>query len=302
VPTTTNLPIGLVCGLLVLLARSPGTQATGRAVAGQQDGKRTITVCTTGGRTFTAELDPRTHGEQLWLRWQRGSAVLLRAIRWDQVVQVRLAGHDLSGGEFHAIIEKLGQDLPAQPKTPANQKSIVLKGSTRSGGPDATGSTASGRPPATPRVCSLAIEAVTANWDADVEADGLLLHVYPRNVGGRVVPVRGMLEVELTGKRLGVVKRPQPFERLGRWTRQVACGDFAGPAPAVYRLPFTRVHPEFNPAFWPHGAVHARLSVPGQGTFETTDSTVRIRPYSAVRDQLQQATGRRFFPRERTGR
>jgi hypothetical protein len=41
--------------------------------------------------------------------------------------------------------------------------------------------------------------------------------------------------------------------------------------------------------------------VPGQGTFETTESLLRIRPYSAVRDQLQLSTGRRFFPRERTG-
>ena len=41
--------------------------------------------------------------------------------------------------------------------------------------------------------------------------------------------------------------------------------------------------------------------MPGQGVFAATESTVRIRPYSAVRDALERATGNRFLPQEKTG-
>jgi hypothetical protein len=65
-------------------------------------------------------------------------------------------------------------------------------------------------------------------------------------------------------------------------------------------LAFQDVNPEFGKNLGPHGAIHATLSVPGQGTFEATGDT-RIRPYSLIRDRLQQTTGRRFFPEETVG-
>ena len=139
-----------------------------------------------------------------------------------------------------------------------------------------------------------------ANWDGDVEADGLLVHVYPLDDSGGVVPARGTLRFELIGQRDDVFGPPQPFTTLGQWSQQMRVEDF-GPRGAVYRLPFQGVHPEFDLTVAPYGALHARLSVPGQGTFETTESLLRIRPYSAVRDELQLSTGRRFFPQERTG-
>jgi hypothetical protein len=154
--------------------------------------------------------------------------------------------------------------------------------------------------PEAPRVCWLAIEASVANWDANVEADGLVVRVYPRDATGALVPVRGTLEVELIGRWTGVAKLPQPFERIGHWAQQVRLEDF-GPNGAVYRLRFQGVHPEFDLTVASRGAVHARLSVPGEGTFEATASTVRVRPYSAVRDQLQQINAQRFFPQETTG-
>jgi hypothetical protein len=54
------------------------------------------------------------------------------------------------------------------------------------------------------------------------------------------------------------------------------------------------------------GAVHACLAVSGQGTFEATDDMAIIRPWSTVREHLQQVTrhgyfpGYRYFPDERT--
>ncbi len=71
---------------------------------------------------------------------------------------------------------------------------------------------------------------------------------------------------------------------------------------AIFKLPFQAVHPEFDLNYGPWGVVHAKLSVPGNGAFETSASMVRIRPYSAVRDESQQITGQRFFDVERVER
>jgi hypothetical protein len=105
----------------------------------------------------------------------------------------------------------------------------------------------------------------------------------------------------LPGNRLwptGPVLLPHPFIAAGHWAQEVRPEDF-GPAGTVYRLRFQAVHPEFSRVA-PRGAVHACLTVPGQGTFQSTAGTAPIRPFSPVRNQLQQITGQRFFPNERT--
>ena len=297
----TNLPISLLCGLWLSLIGLPGRAATGPAVGQDQKEEKSISIEVASGRTFGGQLDARTDAARLWLRSGRGAAVLLRPIQWDRVVQVHVAGQDLSGEEFQQIVNKVKPEAPAPKQTAARQNEIVIKGSARSGGFLSVTVTPPRKPPARPRVRSLAIEAAVANWDADVEVDGLLVYVYPLDGTGAVVPARGMLQFDLTGQRDRVFRRWQPFATLGRWSRQVRVEDF-GPRGAVYRLPFQGVHPEFDLMVAPRGALHARLSVPGQGTFETTESMLRIRPYSAVRDELQLSTGRRFFPEERTGR
>lgn len=266
----------------------------------QQKSPRAITVHVASGHLFTGEIDSRTDRSQLWLRWQRGSAVLRRPIRWDRVVRARVAGEDLSGEELRQIVAAVKADAFPGSETGAVKQRRVIGGSAGPPRPAPAADITPGEPRGRPRVRSLAMDAMLANWDADVEVDGLLLHVYPLDAEGVLVPVRGRLEIDLWGHRLGVVKHPRTFRGLGRWTRTVRFEDF-GPAKAVYRLPFQGLHPEFDLELAPHGAVHARLSVPGHGTFEASEGMVRIRPYSAVRDQLQHATGRRFFPLERTG-
>jgi len=75
-----------------------------------------------------------------------------------------------------------------------------------------------------------------------------------------------------------------------------------GPNGVVLRFPFQRSNPEFNQKWSVAsvGMVHARLSVAGNGVFDDTASFTRIRPYSPVRDRMQQRQGRRFHPLERT--
>jgi hypothetical protein len=310
----TNLPISLLCGLWFSLIGFPGLPAIELAVGQDQAEEESISVEVASGRTFAGELDAQTDSEQLWLRTRRGTAVLQRPIRWDRVVQVHVADQDLSGEQFRQIVEAARADAPEPKETIATQNKIVIKNTTSSGGFLSVTRSGPQELSARPRVRWLAVEAAVANWDADVEVDGLLVHVYPMDGTGAVVPVRGMLQFELIGQKdatvphghllrrgYSVLRPGRPLTTLGRWSYRVGVEDF-GDRGAVYRLPFQGVHPEFDQRVAPRGALHARLSVPGQGTFETTDDMVRIRPYSSVRDWWQLSTGRRFFPQERTGR
>jgi hypothetical protein len=296
-PMKPTLWISLLCGLFVLGAGRSNPPAAAWAAAEPPGRESAVTVRLASGRTFTAELDPRTDANRLWLRWQRGKAAVLRPIHWERVVTAEVGGDELSGEALRRMVERVRQEDPFREEPPPPARVIVVKASAEREPPETP---APQRVAQTPRVHSLAIDATVANWDVDVEVDGLLLSVYPLDAAGRVVPARGTLQVDLTGWRTGVVKRPQPFFNVGRWTRRVKPEDF-GAGEATYRLGFGAVHPEFDRKLAPRGALHARLSVPGQGSFEATASSVRIRPYSAVRDELEQATGRRFFPHERVG-
>jgi hypothetical protein len=150
-----------------------------------------------------------------------------------------------------------------------------------------------------PPVQWLDIEARPARWDNYVDIDGMSICIAPKDAYGRVVAVRGTLDVDLIAEHAGVDRLPDPFSRIAHWSQAVRPEDF-GPLGAVYKLPFQDVNPEFSNHLGPHGAIHATLSVPGQDTFEAT-ADARIRPYSLIRDRLLQTTGRRFFPEETIG-
>jgi hypothetical protein len=149
------------------------------------------------------------------------------------------------------------------------------------------------------RVRSIRIEAVAANWDADVELDGLELRVIPVTADGGVLSVEGMLSVQLIGQNYG--RHGPAYPKIGRWNRRVRIADYDDFRGALYRLPFQTVNPEFDLNFGWSGVVHARLSVSGHGNFEASRD-VRVRTASSLRDQLQLRTQRRFFPSERTSR
>jgi hypothetical protein len=145
-----------------------------------------------------------------------------------------------------------------------------------------------------------------ARWDANVEIDGLAVRVLPLDEYGAVTPVDGTLEVELIaepvawGRPLQFPPPDTPPVSLGRWQQAVCVRDF-GPSGAVYRLRYQGANPELERRWSNFAAVHVRLSVPGQGVFEATQDGVQIRLVSPTRDQLEQSTGHRWFPQERTG-
>ena len=156
-------------------------------------------------------------------------------------------------------------------------------------------------PPLT-RVKTLLIEAKVAQWDDDAQADGIRIFVLPLSADGSLVPISGELEVHLLGERetlVGGRKVPiaPQFVELQRGNRLLRPEDFASGA-AVFELAFDQVRPDFDPNLACNAIVYARLGVFGQGVFEASDAQIGLREPSRIRDQLQQHTGRRFFPIE----
>jgi len=287
---TLCLALLLVTGLVPSM---PSVAATKDTADRPQD--TTVTLYLTDGTSLTAPIEPSGDGDYLWLRWKRGRAVLKRSIPWGRIARADADGEQLSRDQLQQLVDR----LRAQGADEAGAvRRIVTVSRPKMIGTTAPAGTAT--PSTEPRVRSLSVEAHVANFDADAEVDGLVLEITPVGDDGRTVPVDAAVHVELIGQQARLaLRRGQSYYRLGYWSRRVRPEDF-GPYGATFRLPFQQVHPDFNTNVAPKAAVHVRLSVPGQGTFEATDSMVRIRPYSVVRDRYQMRTGHRFFPQERT--
>ena len=217
------------------------------------------------------------------------------------MVRGRLDGRELSADELRAAAERWKSTLP---------KNDARKSANRpSPTPPEPATDSLWTPPAPHRaaapVASLQIDAELGHWTPGVESSGLVVHVWPLDADGRLTRIDGTLDVDLIGTQFGGPTvgddRGTNFPNLGRWSEAVRASD-CGSSGAVYRLPFQAAHPEFDTEIQPHAIVHARLTVPGQGVFETSQGMVRIRPYDAQRDRLQEETGERFFPVERTDR
>jgi hypothetical protein len=269
---------------LIALAGPLFAATAAEAAAGEP-----VNVLLASGRHFAGVVDSRTNDAHLWLRTNESSISLLRPIDWDRVVSAQIGDKKLSAGELRAAVADL---KTTQADREPRETSEAISGPTRL-------SAASQNRAAAPNpVRTIQIDADLGHWAAGVEATGIVVTVRPLDADGRLVAVDGTLEVDLIGQRFTVVTEVNGFPPLGRWTVAVRTADF-GPSGAVYRLPFQAVHPDFQFDLDPHGLVHARLSVPGDGVFEASQALVRIRAYSSVRDHVQQATGSRFLPVER---
>ncbi|MGD0898418.1 MAG: hypothetical protein ABR915_11320 [Thermoguttaceae bacterium] len=287
--------IALGCGLATALAGCWGPLAAAappelQSPAGTTGGPAPVVVHVRSGRSFSGNLASRTDARRLWLQSGGGAVTVLRPIDWDCVTGVSIVGQEFSGEELHRLVREIRQRMPAAEIVASTHWTVIDPGETASAGKV--------RPAARP-VRHLAIDAEVGGWSDTADPDGLILEVRPVDAAGRLVAVHGMLEVDLASWRTGVTPDPQPFFTVARWTQTVRPEDF-GPGGAIYHLPFQNVRPDFDLEVASRGAVHVRLGVAGQGTFDATQSSIRIRPHSIVRDNLQQATGHRFLPQERT--
>ncbi len=283
-------------------------------------GGETVAVGLASGRVFVGEVDPRTNAQQLWLRSEKPGIAICRPIDWDRILLARHGDQELSGDELRAAADDLKSAPPEQleggdskslpsPPAPHQDESAAAEGrnveplpAPREWIPDyriANYIRASRARDI--QVQSISIDACVANWNQTVETDGIVVHLYPLDGMGGVVPVDGTLDVDLiaavpAGAPLGV-----PFPEIGRWTVRVTPDQF-GPSGAMFKLPFQGAASGIRSERWTLGLVHARLNVPGNGSFETSRAMVRIRQYSAVRDENQQINGQRFFDVERVDR
>lgn len=154
-------------------------------------------------------------------------------------------------------------------------------------------------------VRSLNVRATVANWDRDAEVDGLLLHVQPLDGFGTVVPVDGVVDVQLaTETKLAKggrsnVRDDNTFSIPERWSVPIRAIDFDAAGTTV-KLPFRRFHPERDFDISSSALTMAKLKLPTAGVFEASDPFVQLRPYSHFRDELQELRGQRLFPGEAT--
>ena len=253
-----------------------------------------LTVELASGRKFTGHVDLKTNDQHLVLRFTRGSASLQRPIEWQRIVSAAVEGQPIAAERLRAMAEEM--------KT----EGIGDRGQGTEDRGQEAGARSQAEPELPIHVASVTFDARLANWDGDVETDGLILDILPLSEDGYLLPARGTVEVELFAPQHRVFHHAplsggDTLERVERWTQTISVEDFTTSG-ARLKLPFGAVHPEFDWDWTPVGLVHVRLVVPGDGVFEDSFDGLRIRPYAPNRDRYEMNRGRRFVPTERVGR
>ncbi|QDU30121.1 hypothetical protein ETAA8_52400 [Anatilimnocola aggregata] len=256
----------------------------------------TIVIETFSGRKWEGLIDDKSNAQQLVLRFERGGAVLWRPIAWSEVKAAFLAGKPIAAATLATKVKELA--------TPAKSKAERAKLQPLPPADEFPSDTKPPLPPA--KVISISTDALLANWDGDVEADGLVIYMQPITGWQDVALASGTLEVELYALEardfsLASTSRGRMVSPIARWSHAVNPSDY-GQRGATIQLPFQAAHPEFDDRLSAYGLVHIKFSVPGSGVFEQSIDGVRIRPWAPLRDYLQVDTGARFLPHETTGR
>ncbi len=263
------------------------------------------TVRLAGGRTFSAPVDPRTDAQRLWLRFGSGTTTILRPIAWTAIVDVVHDARRYSGTAFREFALQ-----PAFATSPASKPNAprLVRRADEAAPPAHGGGLRLWNVPAAhtasmpaPAIATIAVDANLAQWDADVEFDGLVVSLAALDSEGLAVGFRGTAEIELLGPATAPLTTGNGFPVLGRWTRAIT-PETSGDGYARLRLEFQAFHPDWSRQLLRHGVVHVRLHVPGRGTFESSVDAVPLRGYTPTRDYVEQAFGTRFLPNERTGR
>lgn len=258
------------------------------------------------GRRFEGLIDAQSTPQQLVLRMERGTAVLCRPIPWKEIRTAHLGQQPIAVADL--VKTYSSRATAAKPwALRAKQSAEIVSPSDRRQGEVPVNQPAEEKPPLPPaKVISISCDALLANWDADVETDGLVIHLQPIGAWQELVAATGTLEVEMYALQARAFhhapqSRGRSVEPVLRWTQAVNLDAYTNRG-AYVQLPFQAAHPEFDDSLGAYGIVHIKFSVPGSGVFEQTIDGVRIRPWSPLRDYLQMDTGYRFLPHEGTGR
>ncbi|MCA9146118.1 MAG: hypothetical protein H6821_10530 [Planctomycetaceae bacterium] len=287
----TNMTVATIRTKLtfLLLATVLTVLSASRSNAGE-----IVSIRLTGGKKMTAELHPRTSGEHLWLRFGEGTTVILRSVAWERVESATIEDEPVSVATLQQLAARESEEdrstsapapRPSTEPTYAEQARDML-GFSR-------------------RVTSVDFDAQAANWDRDVEFDGIVLRLFPLDANGQLTTARGTLYVELiAGRRVDFDQAPTSRglvpSRIADWSVAVNAQDVSENG-VVVKLPFQTNQPEFDTKWLTHGLVHVRFVVPGHGVFEHSFDGVRVRPYAPLRDTMERNGGQRFLPTEQTG-
>lgn len=241
-----------------------------------------VVVETSTGNKLTGVVDLRTDDEQLWLRFERPGVMLIRPLAWSEVERVDHGQESLDGPSFQEIAVELATE-GVRPSTLIDRRDL-----TNDSPRDAILARRGLR--FSESVCSIDVSAHLANWDADVENDGLLLRLEAIDGHGQRIEATGVIEAELLGFERQTFSsaphaRGKVLKRIGRWRIRVDGDDFRGGV-AVVRLPFRGVQPERDTNWAAYGMLQARFVVPGEGAFHASVESVRVRAWSPTRDAL----------------
>lgn len=193
-------------------------------------------------------------GERLWLIHREAGIELRSGYKLELIHRVLVNGQPV----LLASLEKEQASQTPAWKIPAQDPPLVL-----AHGPFI--------PAVASKVVSLDVLAEPANWDADPEADGLRLHLTPRDAFGRTVPVRGQLSAVLETRRLVPGPIPERSDRapkveLERWGQLLGPEDF-GPFGVIVELPFDGRREDLRGLGVPF-TLTVRLGIPGQDVLE----------------------------------
>ncbi len=256
-------------------------------------GGATVEIQARDGRTLTGVVDDRTDGDRLWLRREESGIILASSVAWDEIDAVDLDGASLSVDELAnqathlATAEAAWYAEVVQQELPYH--ALVTP---------ATGRFSHGR---ASRVRSVQIVAAClANFDRDMEPDGLQIALVALDERGAPVSVRGNFTAQLVGERRPALAPHRTFGMLERWSETVRPIDFIDGV-ATFELPFRRTAPEWEFELTPDALVNVTLGVYGEGNFAAS-APVMLREFNPLRDHLQLEQGTRFGPFEVHGR
>jgi hypothetical protein len=261
-----------------------------------------LEVLLSSGRLLHGVMDVDSTSEHLVLRSDQGGITLRRPIEWPRIEEVKSDGVAV---EVAMLREKtIAQVGTAQSDPKLRTKKLELRGDAFQD--ETAAHVPLELPPA--RVAMVTFDARLANWDADLETDGLVIDVAPLDIDGQIVPVSGTLEVSLYARERRILDQApnsggDTTELVERWSQPIAASQRFTAYGTRLRLPFGAAHPELD-SKWrvsPYGLVHVRFVVPGHGVFEDSRDGLRLRPFAPNRDRLEQSTGYRFLPVENLG-
>ena len=263
----------------------------------------TVVVRLQNGRQLSATIHENSDDQRLWLQYGTRAVTVIRPVAWQDIAEASHQDRQIDITQLKALAIR-----PASPEAAISPEPRIVRISAADQH-DAGESMARRAQQAlgfTSQVRSVTFDASLANWDGDVETDGLLVRLYPIDSLGEFTTASGTLNVEFLARRQRAFndvpsRGGASLDRIGRWSVQIDEADFRHGA-ATVKLPFQAIHPEFDTDWFADGLVHVRFTVAGVGTFEHSLDGVRTRPFSPLRDAEQTQTGRRFLPSERTVR